>query len=341
MEKGINPREAWGIIASMKRWIGLLALIGTAALLSACTPQGIPATVTPRPTRSGDLQQYSGPPPSTTPSPTDAVTVTPLPTATPTPRTHVVRKNEDLWGIALRYGLSLEDILTANPTVNPHFLSIGTNLKIPAPLFTATPDANHPPLPTPVGLALVVPYCYPVKEGGMWCFTTGTNPQEFAIEAVSAAIRLYDRTSGEILSQTAYTPLTLSPPGGIFALAAFFPAPTPAAFDATAELLTALPVPPASGRFLTVQQPGTKFTISTDGLSAAVGGEFVLSNPQGTASRVEAAAVAFDAQGKVTGIRQWESNSVLTGSTALPFAFTVYAAGSPIDRVIVQVEAYP
>jgi LysM repeat protein len=319
----------------------LLVLSTAILILAACMPNQNTATMTPSATRAGTLQAYTGPPATTTPSPTNAATITPLPSATPTPRTHVVRAKEDLWGIALRYGLTLEDLLTANPTVDPRFLSVGANLKIPAPLYTPTADANHPPLPTPVGMGLSAPDCYPAREGGLWCFTTAVNQQEFSIEALSAAIRLYDRTSGEILSQTAYAPLSLVPPGGTMALSAYFPAPAPLNYDAMVELLTALPVPPAAGRFLTVQQPGTKIQITAEGLSATASGIFQLSDTQATASRVQAAAIAYDAQGKVTGVRRWEYGEPLNGASALDFNLTVYAAGAPIDRVVVLVEAYP
>ena len=325
----------------MKMILPLLALTGLVVALAACTPFEPAATLTPLPTCTGALKPYTGPAPSVTPSPTNAATVTPLPSATPTPRTHVVRAKEDLWGIALRYGLTLEDLLTANPTVDPRFLSIGANLMIPAPLYSPTPDAANPPLPTPVGLDLVAPVCYPSREGGLWCFTTAVNGQEFSIEALSAAIRLYDQGTGKILSQTAYAPLNLVPPGGTMALSAYFPAPAPVTFDATAELLTALPVPPAAGRFLAVQQPGTDIEISADGLSAVASGAFQLSDAQAAASRIQAAAIAYDSQGRVTGVRRWESLEPLSGSASIDFQFTVYAAGATIDRVVVLVEAYP
>ena len=325
----------------MKMILPLLVLTVLALALAACTPSEPASTLTPQPTRTGALKPYTGLASSVTPSPTNAATVTPLPSATPTPRTHVVRAKEDLWGIALRYGLSLEDLLTANPTVDPRFLSIGANLMIPAPLYTPTPDAANPPLPTPVGMDLVTPVCYPSREGGLWCFTTAVNGQEFSIEALSAAIRLYDQGSGKILSQTAYAPLNLVPPGGVMALSAYFPAPAPVTFDITAELLTALPVPPAAGRFLAVQQPGTDIEISADGLSAVASGTFQLSNVQASASRIQAAAIAYDSQGRVTGIRRWESLEPLSGSASVDFQFTVYATGGAIDRVVVLVEAYP
>src|SRR3990172_1634448 len=219
----------------MKMILPLLVLTVLALALAACTPSEPASTLTPQPTRTGALKPYTGLASSVTPSPTNAATVTPLPSATPTPRTHVVRAKEDLWGIALRYGLALEDLLTANPTVAPRFLSIGANLKIPAPLYPPTADASNPPLPTPIGMALAAPYCYSAREGGLWCFTTAVNQQEYSIEALSAAIRLYDRSSGEIFSQTAFAPLSLVPPGGTMPLTAYFASPAPLNFDVTAE----------------------------------------------------------------------------------------------------------
>lgn len=309
--------------------------------LSACAPAAGLETGSVTPTRAGELATYSGPAPSTTPSPTNAATNTPLPTATPTPRTHVVKAKEDLWGIAWRYGITLEDLLTANPTVNPHFLSVGSELKIPAARYTPTPDASHPPLPTPIGLVLADPYCYASHEGGLWCFTTTLNGQDFSVESLSTSIQLYDLTTGEIRSQTAYAPLDQVPPGGVMALAAYFPPPVPMKFEVTAQLLAALPVPPASGRFLAVQQPETNVEIAEDGKSALVSGYFKLSDPQAEGSRIAAAAIAYDDNDKVTGFRQWESREAFNGADRIEFEFTVYAAGAPIDRVVVLVEAYP
>lgn len=322
----------------MKKILAAILLLVT---LYACSPSSPEISPTPAATRTGVLSTYTGPQPSTTPTPTNAATPTPMPTATPTPRSHVVRANEDLWGIAIRYGLTLEDLLTANPTIDPSFLSIGASLNIPASLYTPTPDADNPPLPTPIGLTVGLHACYPSAEGGLWCFMTVINRQEYAVEGLSTAIHLYDRTSGEIRSLTAYAPLNQVLPGGEMALSAYFPAPLPVSYDLSVELLTALPVPPASGRFLSVQQPGTEVVIAPDGLSAAASGTFQLGDPAAAASRLQAAAIAYAADGRVTGIRQWELNEPLSGTAQADFGITVYAAGAAIDRVVVLVEGIP
>ena len=76
---------------------------------------------------------------------------------------------------------------------------------------------DNPPLPTPIGMSVGLPACYPSAEGGLWCFTTAINPQEYGVEGLSAAIHLYDRTSGEIrlsnflLWQAAYAEFVFTP----------------------------------------------------------------------------------------------------------------------------------
>jgi len=90
-----------------------------------------------------------------------------------------------------------------------------------------------------------------------------------------------------------------------------------------------------------VQQPETNIETAADGSSAVVSGYFKLSDAQTVGSRIAAVAIAYDADGRVTGLRQWESLEPFSGADKIEFEFTVYAAGAPIDRVIVLVEAYP
>jgi len=66
-----------------------------------------------------------------------------------------------------------------------------------------------------------------------------------------------------------------------------------------------------------------------------------LSDLQAVASRISAVGIAYDAAGRVTGIRQWESKTAYSGADKIEFEFTVYAAGDAIDRVVVLVEANP
>jgi LysM repeat protein len=84
-----------------------------------------------------------------TPTPTTAVETTPtlVPTSTPVPtpsptaaptatvsgeKTHVVQPGENLFRIALHYGLSYNALAAANGIINPDLIYVGQRLTIPA-----------------------------------------------------------------------------------------------------------------------------------------------------------------------------------------------------------------
>ena len=76
-----------------------------------------------------------------TPRPTTPVPTTPAPTPAPTPTstlppagpvTHVVRRGENLFRIALRYGTTVQAIANANNIANPALIYVGQKLTIPS-----------------------------------------------------------------------------------------------------------------------------------------------------------------------------------------------------------------
>jgi nucleoid-associated protein YgaU len=78
----------------------------------------------------------SGSGPTATSSSLASQTPEPSPTATPapTPIVHVVAQGETLSKIAKRYGLTLDQVLAANPQIkNPNKIAIGDEIKIPTP----------------------------------------------------------------------------------------------------------------------------------------------------------------------------------------------------------------
>lgn len=98
-------------------------------------------------------------PVATTPAP---VVTTPAPTLTPQatgPTTHIVQAGENLFRIALRYGLTTEVVAQANGITNPALIYVGQKLTIPAPGGTVTPVPTV--TPPPAGNVIV----YTVKAG--------------------------------------------------------------------------------------------------------------------------------------------------------------------------------
>lgn len=99
-------------------------------------------TPTPRPTATATAVPATAAPiqialPGATgvPTPTAALGATPVPTQTVTAAQsyveYTVQKNDLLYGIALRYGVTVEDILAANQIADPNKLVVGQVLRIP------------------------------------------------------------------------------------------------------------------------------------------------------------------------------------------------------------------
>lgn len=117
--------------------IGFILLLGLG--LAACQPQTGPGGEA---TSTFDLIPYHTATPSRTlPPPTPAGTDTPTPPPptvppppTSTPFVHTIVEGDTLLGIALRYGVTVEDIQAANPEVNPNLLVVGTQVIVPIPL---------------------------------------------------------------------------------------------------------------------------------------------------------------------------------------------------------------
>lgn len=319
--------------------LSMFTLLGLVFILSACI--GAPALPAVTATQPGQLTPYPSSTPTVTPSPTSADTPTPLPSLTPTPITHTVKKGEDMWGIAIRYKVSYQDLKDANPTVDPHMMSVGTVLVIPASA-AATPTVPVEELsPTPVGLQFGLPNCLPEASGGTWCFVTVTNPESFAVENVTATLHASDADGNLLPSQTAYPPLNLLAPGETLPLMAFYPASGAQPRQANAELASAVPVPAEPTRYLGLAALEPDVQIAADGRSATSTVSLTLADPTATAGQVWLLAVGYDAAGRVVGVRRWENTSPLTAGSALDAELTLYSAGDPIARVDVLAEARP
>lgn len=107
-----------------------IALVGLWILLASVGCGGT-LTVSPEPTPTPGarfLMPTPGGPPS--------------PTRTPTPEAiiYIVEEGDTLYDIALRFNVSLEELIEANRLENPNQLQVGQELVIPAPRApTVTP----------------------------------------------------------------------------------------------------------------------------------------------------------------------------------------------------------
>ena len=318
---------------------GLLLLI-----LAGCAPMAPLEVPTPSPTLDGTLRPYPSPTQTNTPLPTDYVTPTPSPTVTPTmtPVYYEVLEGDDFYSVGWRFGVSPQQIMTANPTVNPRAMGVGTSLLIPitpAPEPTEMPLVELTPTATPFFAAIQPPDCYPDAVGGLWCFVLVENDSGEPVENVSGVVTL--RYGEETRRETAIMPLNLLPAGAALPLIAYFQPPLPADYTITAQVDFLLPVMPDDQRYLPVTIEDQTLELSTDGRTAEVSGVLTLPAGQPAARYAWVNATGFDADGRVVAVRRGDSPETLAGGLRLPFTLYLYSLGGPIAQVDLLAEAQP
>jgi LysM repeat protein len=170
-----------------------------------------PAASGPTPVATLTLAAADPRPSSTLALPgTVSVAITPSgPTATPF--VHIVQQGETLLAIAIRYGVTLDELLLVNTGVDPRILSVGQILRIPGP--GGEPIDMLLPTPTPVPLLIDRVMCYPATGELVRCLATVENRLNAAVEGVVVQISLFD-TSGDLLGQSQAYNLARFLPGG-------------------------------------------------------------------------------------------------------------------------------
>jgi len=267
-------------------------------------------------------------------TPRPALTSPTLPS--PTPMIYTVVAGDTLSGIALRYHVSLENLIAANPGIQPSLLTIGSKLTIPA-----GPSPSGEPSPTPVPAALLQARCWAGPQGGQWCFALVRNQEPESLENLSAQFSLFDNEGGLVASQTAFAPLDVLPSGQSMPLAVYFPALIPDQVSPRIQILTSTRLPPGDPRYLSAVLENTLISVDWSGRSAAASGKVHLGTPSPTAQTVWVLASAYDADGEVVGLRRWESSSPLSAGQDLAFDFQVASVGPEIVHVDLLVEARP
>ena len=246
----------------MDGWVRALLAAAVSGTLAGCASKGtataLPATCHPA-ALSHDHSSHNGR--------WLRRTLALLPTAgpSPTPQAYTVRANDTFLGIARAYGLTREELLAANPGLNPDFLSIGQQLLIPAPggQGTATPI----PTPTPLPLQTSDPRCYPSASGGLWCLVSVTNTTGSPVEGLSGLLTLVGSDGEPMITVPVYPPLNLLPADEVMVLAAYLTPPVPEFSRAVAALTMGVPVQQAESRYASLDWSITRTQPSADRLS--------------------------------------------------------------------------
>jgi len=262
------------------------------------------------------------------------------PTATPEPLIHEVALQETISSIALRYGVSMDAIIAANPDVEPRTLTVGTQLIIPGVSPAASFDPDAEPLPLEVGDAA----CQSTPEGGLWCGVLVSNPLNRPADGVIVAFTVTDE-EGQTLTRNVPALLNRIDPGQALPAVSYFPPPAPRAAGATAELVAALPLESGIRAYFELSLQNER--VVTQGRSARATVQVILSGadelPAGETLNLWVAAAAYDAQGRLLGARRVErelgAGEISTGEP-LEITLLVYSAAGDIDSVRLSAEAF-
>jgi hypothetical protein len=326
----------------LRRWIliagSLVLLAGLAFTGCSASPAAPDPTATPTPSLTPALTAYHTPTPSSTPSGAPP-SLTPIPSATPTLFKYKVGKDDDMFGLAWRFGVSVAAIKTANPSVHPNYMGDGTVLIIPITPTPPTPTGTAAGQPSPsAALTLTAPHCYPDALGGLWCLALLRNPGPGSLESPSAVFRLPPDAQGQTVEQTVYAPLNVLPGGASLPIVAYFSPPVAGRPAAEAQPADSLPLAAGDPRYPAVTTQAVQ--IQMDGVSATAKGQVTLGEGVSSVKQIWLLAVAYDREGNFIGLRKWESPESVSAGGPLSFTLNVYSLGPPIDHVEVLVEGH-
>ncbi len=305
----------------------LFSCLTTLLLLTACGPAAAP---------SADLEPaapYQTASPSPTDSPFPAQTQRLLPT--PTPVLYTIRPNDTLGAIAQRYGVSVADLMAANPGVQPAALIVGQTLVIPAASIPSEPT------PTPASIPVRQARCWAETTGGLWCLALVQNEFSETLENISAQFVLLDEHGEELASQIAYAPLDILPAGALMPLGVHFAPPVDLQARPRVQVLTAIRLLPGDARYLPVMLENTLVRVEAGGRAAHLSGRLTLTAPDGRAGTLWVLAIAYDEAGNLVGFRRWEAGEPLAAGESLAFDFWASSVGPAIERVEFLTEARP
>jgi len=335
--------NATGYNAKMQMKFGVVLWVVLMLALASCAAgdMSLP-TIVPLPTDT-PLITLS---PSATLAPTNTLAPSPTlaPTLTPTPEpvTYTVTDDDDMFGVALRFGVSLEMLKTANPSVIPNLMSVGTVLIIPITPTPVVPGTiQETPVKTPdpfsqLRLAMA-PICYEDALGGAYCFAQLENISESPVENPSV---LFTLTGADADSQVmdGILPLNILPAGETLPVVAYFPAPLPDSFEVSAQIQDWLPVMEDDDRYLSVQITQEQPVYTENASFIEANGTVSLSS--GEADYLWVLGVIYGEDGQVLGLRRWEAEAPLSAGISVPYSFRIYAMHGEIVEIKMFAEAH-
>ena len=245
---------------------------------------------------------------------------------------------DTLLGIAIRSGVSLDELLVMNPGIDPRILSIGQEIIIPSPGDESAAALLLTPTPVPIDLSPV--RCHLIPSGSLWCLTTAHNTTSADIRGLSVLVTLVNPAGEPLEYAPAYSPLDLITKGSLMPLASFFLDPPSDYVSATVTQLSAVQVGEEITRYTDLTVEKTKSERGSDGHQWTVQGEATLPESfHGSAARINVLLLALDAAQEVVGYSKWEAETTVELGGSVDFNMTVFSLGPIIDHIDILTEA--
>lgn len=293
--------------------IALLCIWLTGCTLAASSGRASGAQPTPRfsppPRLTITVYELATPPPSPTRIAYVQTAVQPSPAPTATPKLYTVEENDTLLDIAIRFDVSLEALLAANPDVDSRVLQIGQSIVIPMPEQSADEIAsqleNSPPAPLPV----TAPVCYPTATDSVVCLGSVRNDQAAAVERVEIEVQILDADNRTLGTQVATLEQSYIAPGELAPYRVLFPdIEAQRVVTVATTLLSAAVTDTIEARFVPltventrVEQVGRGYRVTAD----------LVSNAGRTANAPRVVVTLLDADERVYGYRVWQGDDPL------------------------------
>ncbi len=258
------------------------------------------------------------------------VTILPPATAAPaveaTPQSHSVGDGETLLGIAIQYGLGVDQLIAANSDVNPRFLSVGQTLTIP--LANETGDPIFIAEPTPLALSLRPAHCLTSATDRRPCIGLIENQTD----APASNLGVQYAVPG-LDPQLAYPELDVVFPGQL--LPYVFDVPQ-AAEAVNVVLSSAVLAGTANERYTQLEIAPSQLT---DLEETALVVSSAITNPDlAAATQVRVALVALNQLGQPLGYRLLELPEIAPGTT-VPLSAVLTVNPALVTEVIITAQA--
>jgi hypothetical protein len=224
----------------------------------------------------------------------------------------------------------------ANGISDPSTLQVGLELIIPTGEETEGGDLNLLlPTPTPIAFSTEGLTCHEQPAGSLWCMGEVVNSTEASIENVELRLILLNAAGEELVGGNVYAALDLIPSGQRAPFGILFSSP-PDSFDS----FLALPI-----RAEASSEPATRYAVLKVGDIEVnpVGSLFEvngsITNPgQNTVTSITVIVTTYDAEGNVTGFRQFRLPEGLPAGGNAEFAISLMPYGGTPANYSVAVQ---